>query len=70
MYEYLTPNVIAGSTVPADFDPTVVPVSAFSTDRIFCIVGTDASDYSVAAGASKCFIVIASKLSSVANSAA
>ncbi len=53
MYEYLTPNVAPGAPVPADFDPKVIPAAAFDADRVFCIVGTNASDYSVAAGASR-----------------
>jgi PGAP1-like protein len=58
MYEYLTPGVVAGkkTPVPKDFDSTVIPDSAFDRERVFCIVGTDASDYSVAAGGSRMLV--------------
>jgi hypothetical protein len=56
MYEYLTPNVIAGTKVPDNFDPKVIPQTAFDTDRVFCVVGTNASDYAVASGASRTLV--------------
>ena len=53
MYQYLTPGVKAGTPAPADFVADVVPDAAFDVGRIFCIVGTNAKDYGVAAGLSR-----------------
>jgi pimeloyl-ACP methyl ester carboxylesterase len=51
MYSFLAPN--PGDQAPDDFDPRVMPSAVFDTDRVFCIVGTNAEDYAVAAGLSR-----------------
>lgn len=56
IYEYLTPHVKPGTPAPDDFDPRVIPASAFDNDRVFCVVGTNASDYAVAGGASRTLV--------------
>ena len=53
MYEYLTPDVDRQSDVPDTFVQDIVPDAAFDTQRIFCIVGTNARDYAVAKGLSR-----------------
>ncbi len=47
MYSYLTPGVKFGDTddVPADWDPRELADEIFDPDDVFCIVGTDPSDY-------------------------
>ena len=54
MYEFLTKGT--GGTKPKDYDPRIVPKDLFSPDRIFCIVGTNAGDYAVAAGLSRAVV--------------
>jgi hypothetical protein len=51
MYEYFTPKKELGlfHSPPQNFDPQSLG-NAFSPDRIFCIVGTNARDYENAAG--------------------
>jgi hypothetical protein len=51
MYTYLNRN--PQDQAPPDFDPREVPSEAFDTDRVFCVVGTNAADYAVAAGLSR-----------------
>jgi hypothetical protein len=48
MYQYLTPlppGAPLPVTAPADWQPAAVPPDCFPAERIFCLVGTDASDY-------------------------
>jgi pimeloyl-ACP methyl ester carboxylesterase len=47
MYGYLTPGARFGDTAqdPGSWDPQRVPEKVFSTDDIFCLVGTDPQDY-------------------------
>lgn len=52
MYRYLTPEAEVQEEVPAGWDATRMPADGFPTDRIFCLVGTNSSDYSVALGLS------------------
>lgn len=47
MREILTPGRVALSE---DFSPTRLPAGGFPAERFFCLVGTDASDYTVALG--------------------
>jgi pimeloyl-ACP methyl ester carboxylesterase len=51
MYEYLTPAL---PDVPErkDFDATTMPAGGFPLDDLFCLVGTNPADYSVARGLS------------------
>ncbi|QNI30844.1 lipase [Alloacidobacterium dinghuense] len=51
MYEFLTPNPM--KTVPDNFDPREMPSDSFDTKRVFCVIGTNAGDYAVAAGLSR-----------------
>ncbi|WP_369184360.1 esterase/lipase family protein [Streptomyces sp. Y1] len=48
MYGYLVPHVDFGTEAPPDWPVNVVPPEDFDTDRIFCVVGTDAGDYGLA----------------------
>jgi len=52
MEEYLTPSTVALPPSAEPFDATRLPDGGFPRDRFFCLVGTNASDYSVAMGAS------------------
>jgi pimeloyl-ACP methyl ester carboxylesterase len=54
MQEYLTPVGVPGAETGSDapFDATRVPDGGYPLDRIFCLVGTNASDYSAAMGLS------------------
>ena len=51
MYRFLTPKAL--DAVPDDFDPRTMPKAQFDPEHVFCIVGTNASDYAVAAGLSR-----------------
>lgn len=51
LYEFLTPGKRAKKP-PSRFDPHAMS-SAFPTDRVLCIVGTNARDYGVAFGLSR-----------------
>ena len=54
MYEYLTPASQRQRRVPEEWHPRVNPdEDNFPTSRIFCLVGTNATDYAVAHGLSK-----------------
>ncbi|MGA5816680.1 esterase/lipase family protein [Kitasatospora sp. NPDC094028] len=48
MYGYLVPGVPYGTEAPAGWPANRVPPEAFDSDRIFCVVGTDAGDYGLA----------------------
>lgn len=49
MYGYLTPGETFGKDeAPAGWDPREMPEEVFDVDNIFCIVGTDPSDYGMA----------------------
>ncbi len=52
MYEYLTPQTQQKDLLPDDFDAQSLD-DAFPTDRVFCIIGTNARDYDVAFGAAQ-----------------
>ncbi|MEV8463639.1 MULTISPECIES: esterase/lipase family protein [Streptomyces] len=55
MYEYLTPQALRDPDgPPADWDPREMPQDpgALPLERIFCLVGTDPTDYDVAFGLS------------------
>ncbi|WP_456789267.1 esterase/lipase family protein [Cellulomonas sp. P5_C5] len=52
MYRYLTPEASTQPRVPADWDATTMPADGFPVDRIFCLVGTNSSDYAAALGLS------------------
>ena len=51
MFEYLTPRG-AGTSSRDGFRPTVMPEDGFPVDRVFCLIGTNPEDYSVARGLS------------------
>lgn len=51
MYEFLARK--PEKMVPTDFDPRYMPSDSFDTNRVFCIIGTNAGDYAVAAGLSR-----------------
>jgi hypothetical protein len=51
MYQYLTPN-LPGVPGPGEFDPHVMPPDGFPLDDLFCLVGTNPEDYTVARGLS------------------
>jgi pimeloyl-ACP methyl ester carboxylesterase len=53
LFQYLTPGASEGSMPPEGFDSRVMPPSTFPLDRVFCIVGTNAKDYDVAATMSR-----------------
>jgi triacylglycerol esterase/lipase EstA (alpha/beta hydrolase family) len=53
MYAYLTPAGDLENAPPKAFDQTVIPPEAFDTQRVFCVVGTNAADYEVARGMSR-----------------
>jgi pimeloyl-ACP methyl ester carboxylesterase len=50
MWEYLNPA--GAGKRPKDWDPRVIPQSAFPKERIFTLVGTNPEDYDVALGLS------------------
>ena len=52
MYQYLTPEAARQAKVPTGWDATVMPDDGFPPDRIFCLVGTNSSDYAAALGLS------------------
>jgi pimeloyl-ACP methyl ester carboxylesterase len=53
MYEYLTPAVTRAETPPDTWDARDNPdENNFPTERIFCVVGTNAEDYAAALGMS------------------
>jgi hypothetical protein len=54
MYEFLTKGNVGNR--PNEFDSRIVPNDTFSPERIFCIVGTNAADYAVAAGLSRAVV--------------
>ena len=58
MYRYLTPMKTQGKTVPAEkaWDVRAIPRKVFDTDRVFCVVGTNAHDYEVAHGLSRTLV--------------
>ena len=43
MYAYLTPADDLQKAPPDTFDETVIPSEAFDTQRVFCVVGTNAA---------------------------
>jgi pimeloyl-ACP methyl ester carboxylesterase len=45
MYGYLTAGAKRGDDPPHGWDPREIPADAFPTDRVFCLVGTDPTDY-------------------------
>jgi hypothetical protein len=51
MYESLTRK--PKDEVPTDFEPRSMDADSFNTDRVFCVIGTNAEDYAVAAGLSR-----------------
>lgn len=55
MYDYLTPSLPDSPRAakrPDGWRPEEMPEGGFSTDRIFCLVGTNPEDYAVAMGLS------------------
>ena len=52
MYSFLTPGKTPKSKAPRTFDPRQ-PSTAFNPDKIFCAIGTNASDYETAGGLSR-----------------
>lgn len=52
MYQYLTPGAGPGDKPPADWSAAELPKGSFPLERIFCLVGTDSTDYDVAHGLS------------------
>lgn len=52
MYSYLTPEAERGDGPPPHWKANEIPGSAFPGDRVFCLVGTNPSDYDVALGLS------------------
>jgi hypothetical protein len=56
MYAYLTPPGEFQTATPKSFDQTVIPAEAFDTQRVFCVVGTNAADYDVARGLSRTIV--------------
>ncbi|MBD2454773.1 alpha/beta hydrolase [Nostoc sp. FACHB-87] len=52
MYEYFTPKVKLAPDLPQNFDTQSLD-NAFSPDRVFCIIGTNARDYENGAGLSQ-----------------
>ena len=56
MYEYLTPKANLQARPPDTFQEEELPADAFDVDRVFCIVGTNAHDYEVAAGLSRTLV--------------
>ncbi|GEL93573.1 esterase/lipase family protein [Cellulomonas composti] len=52
MEEFLTPQRLPAPPRAAPFDATVIPEGSFPHERLFCLVGTNATDYTVAHGLS------------------
>lgn len=53
MYSYLTPGVSEDSLAPEGFDAREMPDDEnFPLERVFCLIGTNAPDYSAAGGLS------------------
>ncbi|MCH8571572.1 hypothetical protein LSI54_09430 [Nesterenkonia sp. AY15] len=52
MYAYLTPEAERGDRPPPDWKANRIPPQSFPGDRVFCLVGTNPSDYDVALGLS------------------
>src|SRR4051794_6647444 len=52
MYHYLTPSAADGDHPPEGWRPAVMPDGGFPVQRVFCLIGTDASDYDAALGLS------------------
>jgi hypothetical protein len=50
MYQYLTPQ--ASGSAPKAFDPQTMPGGGFPPGDLFCLVGTNPEDYTVARGVS------------------
>ena len=51
MYAYLTPRAAEDAHAPAEWDARDMPDDEnFPLDRVFCLIGTNAGDYSTAAG--------------------
>lgn len=51
MYQYLTPGAGRDDVPPSDWDARVMPDDEnFPLSRVFCLIGTNAGDYSVAGG--------------------
>ncbi len=51
MHQYLTPGAGLDAEPPDDWDPRVLPDDEnFPLSRVFCLIGTNAGDYTVAAG--------------------
>jgi hypothetical protein len=56
MFQYLTPGVDAGASPPHGWDPRAMTGSDFPPDRVFCLIGTDPSDYGAALGLSSAVV--------------
>lgn len=52
MYEYLTPTAQSGNGPPDGWYAADLPDDVFPRERVFCLVGTDSTDYGVALGLS------------------
>lgn len=52
MYDYLTPERQRLDAPPPGWEANSIPPEAFPVDRVFCLVGTNPSDYDVAGGLS------------------
>lgn len=52
MYQYLTPHAGPDDEPPAGWHPAEMPEEAFPLERVFCLVGTDSTDYEAAYGLS------------------
>ncbi|MFF2147069.1 esterase/lipase family protein [Kitasatospora sp. NPDC058190] len=48
MYGYLVPGVEYGTEAPDGWRADRIPPEDFDTDRVFCVIGTDAGDYGLA----------------------
>ncbi len=53
MYEYLTPEKDRKKKPPKNFQPYAMDDNIFPLERVFCVVGTNASDYEVLHGLSR-----------------
>jgi len=54
MYKFLTRD--PGDEPPRNWDPRVIDQASFDSDRIFCVIGTNAEDYVTAAGLSRAVV--------------
>ena len=52
MYEYLTPSAEQSDEGRETFRANVMPKKAFPPERVFCLIGTNPTDYDVALGLS------------------